>query len=127
MNNENKNSKLEDEDKTCPTNAYQTSTVCVPVSVKPFAKTGTTKTKCCGKPIVVPGTKICNGAKDGECTFTISQNICIEVPIEFGAKAEVGDTYVACTGASIEESLCNECEEKAVSINLLKTSMKSSE
>lgn len=125
MNNENKDLILENEDKTCPANAYQTSTVCVPVSVKPFAKTGTTKTKCCGTPIVVPGTKICGGIKDGECIFTISQNICIEVPVEFGAKAEVGDTYVDCTGASSEESLCNECEEQAINKNVSKLSIKS--
>ncbi|MDD2391518.1 MAG: hypothetical protein PHU94_01095 [Bacilli bacterium] len=120
MNNENKNVILETEEKTCPATAYQTSTICVPVSVKPFAKTGTTKTKCCGSPIVSSDTKICNGVKNGECTFTISQSICIEVPVEFGAKAEVGDTYVECTGASSEESTCNDCQEQATVLKTVK-------
>lgn len=124
MNNENKNILLETEDKTCPATAFQSSKVCVPVSVKPFAKTGTTKTKCCGDPNVVPDTKICSGTKNGECTFTISQIICVEVPVEFGAKAEVGDTYVECLGVSNEESLCNECEEQSVDKTIAKISTK---
>lgn len=43
-------------------------------------------TKCCGDPVVVSGDKPCAGKKNGVCTFTISQTICVEVPVEFGAK-----------------------------------------
>ena len=35
-------------EQTCPTVAYQMSSVCVPVKVTPFARTGATFTKCCG-------------------------------------------------------------------------------
>lgn len=114
------NDVILEEDKTCPATAYQTSIICVPVSVKPFAQTGNTKTKCCGNPVVVSGTNRCLGVKDGECVFTISQSICVEVPVEFGATAQVGDTYVQCTGASSEESLCDECD----TLNLIKTAVK---
>lgn len=59
---------------TCPTVAYQLSSVCVPVTVTPFAKAGVTVTKCCNKPEVTSGRTTCNGVKNGECVFTISQD-----------------------------------------------------
>lgn len=96
------------ENQTCPTVAYQLSSVCVPVTVTPFAKAGTTVTKCCTKPTVTAGKSTCNGVKNGQCVFTISQDICVEVPVEFGAVAAVGDTYVACNGASADE-ICADC------------------
>lgn len=97
-----------DENQTCPTVAYQLSSVCVPVTVTPFAKAGTTVTKCCTKPTVAAGKYTCNGVKNGQCVFTISQDICVEVPVEFGAVASVGDTYVSCNGASADE-ICPDC------------------
>lgn len=39
-----------EENQTCPTVAYQLSSVCVPVTVTPFARTGVTVTKCCKNP-----------------------------------------------------------------------------
>ena len=97
-----------EENQTCPTVAYQLSSVCVPVTVTPFAKAGMTTTKCCKKPTVTAGRYICDGFKNGQCVFTISQDICVEVPVEFGAVAAVGDTYVACNGASADE-ICPDC------------------
>ena len=76
------------EEQTCPTVAYQMSSVCVPVKVMPYAKTGATFTKCCGNATVTPGIAVCDGIKNGICAFTISQNVCIAVPVEFGATAE---------------------------------------
>lgn len=68
------------EEQTCPTVAYQMSSVCVPVTVTPFARTGSTFTKCCGNATVTPGMAVCSGVKNGSCVFTISQNICVQVP-----------------------------------------------
>lgn len=101
-------SDLPIENQTCPTVAYQMSSVCVPVTVTPFAKAGLTVTKCCSKPTVTPGRELCGGVKAGQCVFTISQDICVEVPVEFGAVAQVGDTYVACNGASADD-ICPAC------------------
>ena len=88
--------------------AYQLSSVCVPVTVTPYAKAGTTITRCCSKPVVTAGKYICDGVKNGQCVFTVSQEICVEVPVEFGAAATVGDTYVACNDASADE-ICPDC------------------
>lgn len=98
----------ETHDQTCPTVAYQMSSVCVPVTVSPFAKTGATSTKCCGEPIVTTGKNTCGGVKNGQCVFTISQNICIAVPVEFGATASVGDAYIDCIDASSDD-ICSDC------------------
>ncbi len=103
-------SQTSGETQTCPTVAYQMSSVCVPVTVSPYAKAGMTYTKCCGNPVVTPGLNVCEGIKNGNCVFTLSQNICVEVPVEFGATAIVGDTYVNCTGASADD-ICTECSQ----------------
>lgn len=100
------------ESQTCPAVGYQSASVCVPVTVTPFAQTGTTVTKCCGSPVVTPGREICGGLKNGSCFFTITQDICVAVPVEFGAVATVGESYVTCNGSS-EEDICTGCEAMA--------------
>lgn len=102
---------LEPENRTCPAVGYQKISICVPVNVTPFAKTGNTITKCCGDAVVVPGEKPCPGKKNGVCSFTIHQTICVEVPVEFGATSMVGDTYVDCLAAS-SDNICMNCEEE---------------
>ena len=52
-------------EQTCPTVAYQMSSVCVPVKVTPYARTGATFTKCCGNATVTPGIAVCDGVKNG--------------------------------------------------------------
>lgn len=99
------------EHQTCPATGYQQVSICVPVTVTPFAQARKTKTKCCGEPTVVAGDKPCSGKKNGTCTFTISQRICVEVPVDFGATATVGDTYVDCLGASADD-ICKNCDSK---------------
>lgn len=88
---------------------YQSASVCVPVTVTPFAEAGATVTKCCGDPIVTPGRETCDGVKNGSCFFTISQNICVAVPVAFGAVATVGDSYISCNGASSQD-ICAGCD-----------------
>jgi hypothetical protein len=97
------------DNETCPATGFQMVQVCVPVTVTPFAHPGPTITKCCGDPIIKSDGKICSGAKNGVCTFTITQTLCVEVPVAFGAEAEVGDKYVNCLGAS--DKSCHDCGE----------------
>ena len=90
----------------CPVIGYQRSTVCVPVTVTPFAHVGTPITTCCGEPVVTAGA-VCprNG---GVCRFTISQQICVAVPVEFGARAVAGTPSVQCGEAS-NANICTDC------------------
>lgn len=97
------------EDQTCPAVGYQSASICVPVTITPFAQTGPTYTKCCGNPVVTPGNAVCDGVRNGSCSFTITQDICIAVPVAFGASAAVGDTFVSCNGASSED-ICTNCQ-----------------
>ena len=91
------NANVLNETQTCPAVGYQSASICVPVTVTPFAPTGVTMTKCCGEPVVTPGREVCGGLKNGSCVFTITQDICVAVPVEFGAIATVGDTSSAAT------------------------------
>lgn len=95
---------------TCPAVGYQSASICVPVTVTPFAQTGIATTKCCGSPVVTPGLGVCNGVRNGSCVFTISQDICVAAPVEFGAVASVGDSYTSCNGAS-DQDICTGCGE----------------
>lgn len=90
----------------CPVVGYQRSTVCVPVTVTPFAHVGTPVASCCGAPVVTSG-DVCprNG---GICHFTISQEICVAVPVEFGARAVAGTPSVQCGEAS-SRNICTGC------------------
>ena len=91
----------------CEAVAYQRLAVCVPVTITPFANALPTTTFCCGDPIITPANGTCNGTRNGSCTFTITQNICVEVPVEFGATPEVGDPFVQCGVVNDDE--CSEC------------------
>lgn len=106
---QNTNNTLQEEVQTCPAVGYQSASVCVPVTVTPFAKTGLTVTKCCGEALVTPGRETCSGMKNGSCVFTISQDICVAVPVEFGAVATVGDAYIGCNDVSGTD-ICTGCE-----------------
>lgn len=100
------------ENQTCPAIGYQSASICVPVTITPYAEAGVTFTKCCGKPVVNPGVISCAGEKNGTCSFTISQDICVSVPVAFGANAMVGDTFVTCNGASSDD-ICTDCIKPA--------------
>lgn len=101
------------ENQTCPAVGYQAASICVPVTVTPYAEAGKTITKCCGDPVVVSGNDSCEGVKNGSCSFTISQNICVAVPVSFGAVATVGESYVNCAGATAED-VCTDCAAEPV-------------
>lgn len=90
----------------CESTFYQKETVCVPVKVTPFAKPGTAKATCCGEPVVRPGAQ-CTGNQES-CSFTITQNLCVEIPISFGAVIETGKAVVRCGDVSETECDCSE-------------------
>lgn len=93
---------------TSPATGYQMSSVCVPVTVTPFVAPGTTTTVCCGAPTVTPGVTECPGVVNGNCQFTITQNLCTAVPVEFGANAATGEPSVSC-GATSNTNICRNC------------------
>ena len=81
---------------TCPVVSTQTATVCLPVTVTPYAKPGTIEIVCCGGPVIDRFCDRCFGKINGSCKFTITQTIKVKIPVEFGANVSIGDTYVKC-------------------------------
>lgn len=57
---------------------------------------------------MTPGRDVCGGVRNGSCFFTITQDICVAVPVEFGAIATVGDSYVNYNDASAQD-ICTGC------------------
>lgn len=84
--------------KNCTVLTYQSANVSVPITVKPRVNTGPISTFCCGEPKVTPASytvKYNSGSGSG-CCYTISQNICIEIPVEFSANAYANPPRVIC-------------------------------
>lgn len=97
------------DEEICPAVGYQSVNVCIPVEVTPFAKAGNAKVTCFGEPVISKGCKACKGDKNGSCSFTISQTLCVEVPVSFGASTWIGDTFVSCGSDDDCECDCD-CE-----------------
>jgi len=91
---------LQATDETSPAVGYQAATVCVPVTVTPFANVKPTITYGISEAVVTPGISVLTGTANASGHFTITQNICIAVPVEFGANASVGDPFVTGKAAS---------------------------
>lgn len=81
---------------TCEETVYQPLTVRVPVSVTPFVNLLDSARFRCGDPIIKPGCLNLVAMEGESCIFTIMQNISVEIPIEFGATAEVGNPLADC-------------------------------
>lgn len=90
----------------CDSVFFQKETVCVPVTVTPYATPGIAEASCCGEPVINTGSR-CPGTQTS-CSFTITQNLCIKIPISFGAAIETGSASVQCGTVSEEECDCSD-------------------
>jgi len=96
----------------CNSVFYQTDLVSVPVKVVPYAKAGPCTTVCCGSPVVTAG-DACLGEVGQVCEFTITQKICVKLPLHFGASILVDRAKVQCGNISEAECDCkNHCIRK---------------
>lgn len=80
----------------CSAVGYQDVNVCIPITIKPFGEAGNAKTKCLGRAVVSADCDKCPGRLGAICKFTISQKLRVEVPVVFGARAEVGEASIDC-------------------------------
>lgn len=104
---------------SCPTTTYQEVDVCVPVTITPRAEVGEATVTCCGDPTITPGAAACAGPVGGTCSFTISQRVCVAVPVAFGADTAIGDFAVNCGAAG--SGGCQGCEAAAEPAAALRT------
>lgn len=77
----------------CQSVVSQLVNICLPITVKPCATIGSIFTLCCGDPVI--GTE-CPGIPRGSCAFTVSQVVCVAIPVNFGADATPGETHIQC-------------------------------
>ncbi len=95
---------------SCTAFTYQSAAVSVPVTVRPKVSTGNINTFCCGEPSISPSPyKIICNSKAGNCSFILTQNICVEIPIEFSAEACTGYPYIEC--GEVTSKKCENCED----------------
>lgn len=89
----------------CSNAFYQTDLISVPIKVAPYAKAGPCSTVCCGSPIITVGND-CQGEAGRTCEFTITQKICVKLPLRFGAAVKVEHARIQCGGLSETECDC---------------------
>jgi hypothetical protein len=88
----------------CDTTVFQTIGVCVPITVTPEAEVGTINVTCCGPATV--SDEECIDTGETSCTFYVTQNLCVEVPVIFSAVGEPGTPTVTCGELSQEGCDC---------------------
>ena len=98
------------DEETCHANASQLVNVCVPITVRPYAYVGPTKTTC-GGPLYI-NSRACRGKPGATCTFYATQQICIAIPINYGASATAGESFVECGMASEGECACHKDDDE---------------
>ncbi|WP_242966707.1 hypothetical protein [Desulfosporosinus sp. FKA] len=83
----------------CPATVHETVCVQADVTITPSVVVGDVESFCVGDPIIgaCPGTP----SPTGTCTFTVSQNICVEIPLTFSAGATAVPSGIVCGKAQI--------------------------
>ena len=78
----------------CPAIVHETVCIQADVSITPAVTVGEILSFCVGGPVIgaCPGTP----SPTDSCTFTVSQNICVQVPLTFSAAATAEPTGIIC-------------------------------
>jgi hypothetical protein len=92
---------------TCTKTAEQSATICVPVTVAPFVRTGLVTTVCCGDPVITPG-HTCPETTNRTCEYKVRQKICVSIPFEFAANTRIPNFNVQCSPISEGCTDCNQ-------------------
>ncbi len=80
----------------CTETCYKDINVSIPVTIKPFGKIGNVKTKCLeGSIICKNNSHHCPDTEDS-CKYVITQKICVEIPVVFGASVEAEEAFIDC-------------------------------
>lgn len=81
------------EEAACTSVITQCADVSIPIKLTPHAVVGHPETFCCGEAIVTVQTS--QGRCGCDCQITITQPVCIRIPVTFITGAESGDTCVS--------------------------------
>lgn len=91
----------------CDVVAYQPATVCVPVSISPVVTTGEASLRCCGNPTISDTPCRLGATANPTISFTLTQRICIAVPISIGAEVTTGTPVVTPEDPTTDGCSCN--------------------
>lgn len=75
----------------CDRVVYQKATVCTLVTITPTATCDVSTACCIGDPVI--GTGVCAG--DTSFSFTLSQQLCLAIPVTFNADATCGEFTIS--------------------------------
>lgn len=78
----------------CSKSGTQCVEISEPVVLTPTAAVGTLSTTCQGVPEIT-----CETAPDGaSCTVTLTQRVCVTIPVNYGVTLTSGQPAIACSG-----------------------------
>lgn len=76
----------------CKGMVHQSVCVQAGVTIRPHVEVGRIRCRCLGGPHI----GACSGELLENCTFTVSQRICVELPLEFSAIAVAEPSGITC-------------------------------
>lgn len=79
-------------DVECPTIVHETVCVEADVTITPNVEVGQIQSFCVDGPMI----GACPGTPSRVCTFTVSQRICVQVPLTFSATATAVPSGIVC-------------------------------
>lgn len=94
-------------EETCPANGCgRVGTQCVnisaPMTLTPTAAVGTVSVTCQGTPSIT-----CVANADGtSCTLTLTQQVCVSVPVRYGVAMAAGEATIGCADNCIGSGCC---------------------
>lgn len=99
----------------CPTNAFEEMNVTLPVTVHAYANVGNVLLSCMGPSVVTRNSDDTPGYHGATSKFTISQRLRVDIPVVFGADADIGEEHVYFTSSDspdppVENNSCNCCK-----------------
>lgn len=88
---------LQNEEGVCETTIHENVCVQATVTVEPDVQPGESRSFCLGNPIIGS----CPGTLRENCVFTVSQNICVQIPLTFSANATAVPNGIVCNEVGI--------------------------
>lgn len=94
-------------EESCPLNGCnKVGTQCVditaPLTLTPTATVGTVTVACQGSPVIT-----CVTSADGSsCTVTMTQQVCVSVPVRYGVNTTASEPSIACADNNCVGSGC---------------------
>ncbi len=73
--------------------------VCVPIIITPTATVEQPSVGYCGQPVITPGARSCTqGQSDNSYYFTLSQTVCVTVPVQLQTVVTAEEAGAVCLG-----------------------------